>query len=351
MSISLDSAISTLFIRGSNTFHSNEDSIQNLIKAALENIYCPLLPGLYDQSIVESTEEETRKWTLKFKIINEDDEKIKKKLAASHFTSLMAGIHPFSKPNKFKFISDWITMLFFLDDKNEELSISDLIQFNQRNIQVLKRDSDPTEQDDPLTWAIHDLSKRIHEFAGPLTYWRKEILYKDMGDYLQSLIKELHNRDEKMIPPLVDYMSQRRDSGAGNVMFDLMLITDDIDLPGEILDHELLISLREACNNILGWLNDIVSFPKESKGECFMNNIISVIKNERNCNNQTAIREAVILHNKEMVRFLCLSATVFHDFKDFPDQTQEQVFRYVEGLGRWIGSHYAWLSETKRYLI
>lgn len=94
------------------------------------------------------------------------------------------------------------------------------------------------------------------------------------------------------------YINNRRRAAAVVSVFNLVELARNTALPADIYQSDELTTLHETAFNICAWHNDIYSLQRELAGGR-VNNLVVVLRNERDCSMQEALTEACAMINDE----------------------------------------------------
>jgi 5-epi-alpha-selinene synthase len=263
---------------------------------------------------------------------------------AAEFVKLLARAHPFCSQRALELANDWGTWLFVWDDfcdRSELASRPDLMRDETtRFLKILDRASVP-ELTSPLACALHDLRGRMLAMADDAWFSR---FSASVRAYFDACIWEASNRHARAVPAHHTYVRMRPHSGAMYTAFDLYTITDELQLPAHVMEHDAIQELRRAAANIICWSNDILSCERElTKGD--VHNLVIIIAHHERQPLQRAIYEAAELHNREVQRFIELGRSL----PSFSEELDRETQRFVDLLELWISANLSWSLECRRY--
>ncbi|KAK7043766.1 hypothetical protein VNI00_008378 [Paramarasmius palmivorus] len=139
------------------------------------------------------------------------------------------------------------------------------------------------------------------------------------------------------------YMNVRRNDLGAKPAFALILMGEDVT--PEVVDSDLLTSLRSCAVDMLILANDIYSFNVEqAKGDT--HNIVSIIMIQDNIAANDAIARVSRMHDELVHKFLRLC----DDLPSRPESINDAMAKkYVDGLGNWIRANDCFSFESRRY--
>lgn len=117
------------------------------------------------------------------------------------------------------------------------------------------------------------------------------------------------------------------------MMFDLLEIAQDLDLPPSIYQRTELTALHEAANNVIMWTNDVYSLHKELEDDGILT-LPVVMRAEQHCSMREAITQVCARIDAETQRFKELAQSL-------PANTDADLQVYRTALERWIRGNLA----------
>ncbi|KAG6841093.1 hypothetical protein C0991_001900 [Blastosporella zonata] len=271
---------------------------------------------------------ETKRWLFKGGNLNG------KKRDAFH--GLKAGLltamcYPGAGYSQLRVCNDFLTYLFHLDNLSDDMdnrgtrSTADV---------VLNSLYHPYTYHCPARVGkmTRDYYKRMINTASPGAQQR---FIETFDFFFQSVTQQATDRANGVIPDLESYIALRRDtSGYAN----------NLDIPDEVMEHPIILSLGEAANDLVTWSNDIFSYNVEqSKGDT--HNMIPVVMNEEGLDLQAAVDFVGNMCRQSIDRFV-------EDRANLPSwgpEIDKDVATYVNGLADWIVGSLHWSFESERY--
>lgn len=77
-----------------------------------------------------------------------------------------------------------------------------------------------------------------------------------------AVTQQAQDRAAGIIPDLESYITLRRDTSGCKPCWALIEYANGLDIPDEVMEHEVLETLGEAANDHVTWSNVSVSFPR-----------------------------------------------------------------------------------------
>ncbi|MFJ6574228.1 terpene cyclase [Streptomyces sp. NPDC091292] len=122
------------------------------------------------------------------------------------------------------------------------------------------------------------------------------------------------------------------------------------EVPAQAQAHPVMIGLRDAAADTIGFMNDIHSFEREKRrGDG--HNLIVVLRRERGCSWEAAVDEAVAMTTEGLRQYVEFEARVPEMCEELGLGVAErqQVWMGVEAARHWINGNYEWALTTGRY--
>ena len=191
--------------------------------------------------------------------------------------------------------------------------------------------------------ALQDIRQRLIQKTSK--EWVERFAH-DVDQQLQGYIWEATNRLENITPDLSTYVKLRPYPLVIFPCLDLTWISKDIPANAKFLRHIYVQNMAVMASNYVGWTNDILGVNRELD-EGNPHNIVLVLQQEYNLSLQDAVQQAVQMCNAEMKAFLNLESHL----PSFGEADDASLKDYINGLRSWMGGHFVWYSETRRYNV
>lgn len=126
------------------------------------------------------------------------------------------------------------------------------------------RPKDQRRQVDKKVWfALLRIDKFVNLILS--SYWTRFIadgsprsqkrFVHTMDLFFKAITIQAHNRAANIIPDLEDYIVLRRDTSACKPCWAMVEYANGLDLPDEVMEHPIILSLDEAANDLISWSN------------------------------------------------------------------------------------------------
>jgi len=247
-----------------------------------------------------------------------------------------------SDPEVRQISTDVLLWFFLADDQFDERVCGYLPEqmhaVSERFVRVLQT-GDASLAICPLSQALLDLRGRF--LARTDNAWLERFT-TNLQLYLRGCVQEAINRAAGTTPSRVEYRDIRRASVGTYPCFDVIELTMQQTLPAELDRDADLAELRDVATDVIAWINDIVSFKKES-AFADPHNVISVLMAEESLDvrNATLAAHALIRLRTADWQRLEKAAQV-----RFPDPVAHE---YIAGIRSWIEGVQDWSYRSRRY--
>ncbi|RWS21320.1 terpene synthase-like protein [Leptotrombidium deliense] len=180
-----------------------------------------------------------------------------------------------------------------------------------------------------------------------LRYYKNQmpLLRRNLNYFFRSNQWEMKVNRRHRIPTLGEYCAIRNTTISFYLIIDMFEPLGGIELPIEFRGRTPIRELYDATLKINWTMNDILSLSKELKDNCSANLVI-VLKNELQCDWQTAVEEAYKMHEEAVQEFLIAEKLLV----ETGDQNIDNILaKYVQFLKNVLSSQYYFYNNTDRY--
>jgi 5-epi-alpha-selinene synthase len=301
-------------------------------------LFCPFPSALHrDVDVVQA---QSVAWARRFHLLGTSERKYRA-LDEAQVARLVARSFPAADRDGLQLAADWTTLFCLIDDKTEVAGTS-MVRLAALLSRLIDAFREGNAGDDAFASALVDLRGRMLDAAG-------EAWLEQFGELLEKLFSaflwENLNRSNHIRPSLSAYVTMRETTVGLHPQFALAEITDHVHLSTATLAHPTVRSLTTMACNVVGWTNDLFTYPKElAQGE--VHNLVLLHMHEAGLTLDEALVRVVANHDAEMRAFIALAARL-------PDVGDErpQLLRYVGVLRGWMRGHLDWARETGRYRV
>ncbi|THH00478.1 hypothetical protein EW026_g2048 [Hermanssonia centrifuga] len=261
------------------------------------------------------------------------------------FHGLKAGLltamcYPQAAYPQLRVCCDFMNWLFHLDNISDDMNDRGTSKTGVDIMNVLWCPDThvPTTRVGKMT---RDFWKRIIPTATPGMQQR---FRETLDFFFQAITQQAKDREAGVVPDLESYITVRRDTSSCKPCWALIEYANNLDIPDEVMESDIIRNLGEAANDLVTWSNDIFSYNVEqSKGDT--HNMIVVVMKQEGLDLQSAVDFVGELCQGSIDRFV-------HDRANLPSwgpEIDRQVAIYVDGLADWIVGSLHWSFESERY--
>ncbi|AKT38621.1 terpene synthase family protein [Chondromyces crocatus] len=253
-------------------------------------------------------------------------------------------IYPTASEEQLDLASCFLAWLFLADDQLDETLLgretTQVAHLHTRFDSILGG-AHARPDDVPLVHALEDILVRLAKLASaPLL----ERFCRDVSAYFEANRWECENRRRHNVPCVAEYVAMRPFTGAVIPCFDLIYLTNQVDLPERLHAHPLVQATQLAANRVICYSNDILSLGKEIRhGD--VNNLVILIQHEQRCSLNDALHRAAALHDAELATYLSLERSL----TAFEEPVASHLARLTAGLRSWMRANGDWSERAARY--
>ncbi|MEU0520673.1 4-epi-cubebol synthase [Streptosporangium sp. NPDC006007] len=290
---------------------------------------------------VERVNVETLEWLVASGMLG--DGKMMESYREAKYGWLGARTYPYAEHHTLRLVTDWCVWLFAFDDAfcESDRRAAEIARALPQFYAVLEDLDTGDEVDDVFAKSLLEIKGRIAAYGDgdQLDRWRAVT-----KDYLFAQVWEAANREDKVVPPVEDYIFMRRRTGAMLTVFALIDVATGRPLtPGE-WRHPGIRAITESANDVVVWDNDLISYAKESDGGNSRNNLVNVLARHRGYSRQGAMEVIGRMRNRAIAHMVELRPSL-------EALGSEAVLAYVRGLEFWISGSVDYSLTSSRYTL
>jgi hypothetical protein len=184
----------------------------------------------------------------------------------------------------------------------------------------------------------------MRQLADHATNTQRARFVSAVTGYLFSLCWEATNRTCMIMPNLDDYQHLRYHSGAVLPCIALIDVVNDFTIDDDDYHHPDVNRLIRATANIVGWMNDVLSYNKEIFESGAVRTLPAVIQYHDNLEISRAVDKAIEIHNEEVRMYQHLDEQVRR-------RGSHNLCCFLDGLQYWITGNLSWSLSNGRYRI
>ncbi|HEY4035015.1 MAG TPA: hypothetical protein VGL94_13730, partial [Ktedonobacteraceae bacterium] len=272
----------------------------------IPDIYCPF-PSLISP-YVEKLHQHCLRFAKQFHLVQQG--KAFRHFSTCRFAWFVARVYPFAEFDDLTLIADWNCIFFLFDNQLDEGNIRkqpERIQLAIEHLIAIMSDPSITPQS-PIAEAFADFWQRTVHNTNP--DWQRRFI-DSMAKYLFACLWQAQNHVQGHIPDVDTYVEKRRLAAATLPVLDLIDIALRITLPPHVYESQELQSLRLITANMVCWVNDLYSLPKElAHGDT--HNLVVILQHAHKCSLDDAIYHTCRMIEDEVRLFIDIEQHLPH---------------------------------------
>lgn len=256
-------------------------------------------------------------------------------------SSLMsAAAFPSASPERFDVVAKWVAWILLVDSVIDEGS-HDLREVDSylKSLLVLFEKLELPENPDIYHHMLLDIAKSCHKLGNQ--QWIKKFLLS-MEHFHEGIKTEVRIRLQQDVPSVDKYIKLRTLTAGMYQAFDLIEFSNDAYLPLGVAYDPKFQEMRTLAVQITAWGNDLCSYQKEMEYN-EITNLLNILKANRKVSLIESLKQAVIIHNDSVSRYLALEKELHKDYQD------KSLELYCEGLRGWMKGALEWGLSSARY--
>lgn len=308
----------------------------------LPEIYCPFPPALNPHA--EDSERYALEWAERFGLTGDGDNN---GIARARLGYLSGFVYPTVSKAALRVGTAWFDWLMVYDDlwldkraRVLRTTPERMAAFQDRAVAIMSG-SPVSDADEPLLRSLVDLREA---FLGLRPGWDMSPFIHRFRNYIQSGFWEAANLWDNVVPRLPTYVNMRRQTGSLFATYQIGALMKGIELAPEVRAHAALEQLEIMANNYTCWQNDVYSFLREYT-DGTVNNLVIVLKHERQCGFQAALERAAEMCRSEVEAYVELRDRL----PRIGLPVDANLKSYLELLESWMRGLMDWTHATRRY--
>lgn len=310
----------------------------------LPALWCPFPARISPHA--DAVHEGTCEWLVRFGLGGASSQE---RESIAQVAYLAARFHPDASFQILQLISNWYAWFFSQDDECDKSELScnptKLTMLHSRLLTILS-DAIPNRNDHAIAHALYDLRVCSQQMVS--SCWMEQLI-AGIGEYFATMVWEANNRQQGLMPSLDTYMRLRPVTGGLPIEQVLAKISCNIILPTHIQHHPYVQHITLLADQVICWVNDLLSFNKElQQGD--VHNLVIVLQHEQQLSRAAAVEYVITLHNIAVQHFVTLvehPSACAHGI----DEADDTLQRYVHMLQIRIAGHADWATQALRYQV
>lgn len=292
----------------------------------------------------EQVASESVEWACAFGLV--DSSQRLQRLQRADAAGLAGRACPDGSVEGLRLLTDLISWLFVMDDACDEDGLgTDPARLGpaiSTLLDVLDRCGDPDVAPPtvgPLGDALHDLCRRArrHDHAALLLRFVSQL-----REYLLALLWEAANRERRRVPEVAEYVQLRRHIGGVHPCLTLTDLASTRPPGSAQRANQGLIALDLLAVDLVCWCNDLFSYGKESRADPDAHNLVTVIAQDSDADEATALRSAAHRFNQGLATYLDAEEALLAGGGD-------ELRPALATRRNWVRATYDWSVVAARY--
>lgn len=290
----------------------------------------------------DRVQEHTMHWAENFNLVS--SEKLRG-FTKAKFGWYAAREYPNAEYQELCIVGDLITWLFTVDDQCDRASSNGiettaLKAMLQGFISVLSTGKAAISSQ--LNISLLDIINRLEPISSPYLF---SLFIKEMISYFQECLWEIDMQAENYMPSIQEYLNWRPKTGF-YIMFPLVSIFDNLDLPAEVYEHEIIKRIELLLNLTANLANDLHSLEREMELNTKGLNLVFIYQNEL----KISLENAIAMVSEQYAENLITLEQCRKNLPFWNDRITEQINTYIDGLYIAIKAYFDWaIVDTARY--
>ncbi|MEW2527392.1 7-epi-alpha-eudesmol synthase [Streptomyces sp. NPDC047071] len=259
--------------------------------------------------------------------------------------------YPYASAEDMVVLMNWFSLAFLFDDQFDtgRPGRADRIAEVARELVVttLRPAGSRPRVVCPITLAWAQVWERLAD--GMSLPWRTRFS-ASWGRFLVAHSEEIDVAARGVVLGLDEYTAFRRRTVGIHHSIDAGERSRRFEVPAQAQAHPVMIRLRDAAADTIGFMNDIHSFEREARrGDG--HNLITVLQRAHGCSREDATAEAIRRTQDRLTDYLRLESHVpqmCHELR-LGDDERARVHMGVDAIRHWISGNYQWALTSGRY--
>ncbi|MBT2510358.1 terpene cyclase [Streptomyces sp. ISL-98] len=259
--------------------------------------------------------------------------------------------YPHASADDMVVLMNWFSLAFLFDDQFDSGSPDGADRIAEVARELIVTPLRPTGTRPrvicPITVAWAEVWEQLAD--GMSLTWRTRFA-ASWGRFLAAHSEEVDLAARGTVLGLDDYTAFRRRTVGIHHSIDAGERSRRFEVPAQAQAHPVMIGLRDAAADTIGFMNDIHSFEREKRrGDG--HNLITVLHRERGYSWEEATDEAFLMTSERLRDYLRLESEVpqLCDELGLSADDRDRVRMGVEAVQHWINGNYEWALTTGRY--
>ncbi|KAJ8455153.1 hypothetical protein ONZ51_g12604 [Trametes cubensis] len=264
---------------------------------------------------------------------------------ASDIAGLLTALaNPTLSREEYRCSCDLMNLFFLIDDHTDLLNELNTSMVVEASMDALMNPDKPRPEGESIIGEVtRQFWSRICKYANPSA---KRQFEESWSRYATSMVEQARDRDQHRTRTVDEYLALRRITIGAEPSYAFAMLAKE--LPEDLLNHPLLVSLRDSITDIIIYDNDLVSYNKEQATGEDLHNVLTIAMEERKVDINGALQWLADQHSEQVDRALSLLPQVLALVATAGPHAAALAF-YVDHLANWPRANDCWNFESGRY--
>lgn len=300
------------------------------------SLRCPILPAI--NPMHEEVQKGAMAWLESQGLVQSPHQR--SALESLRIPEFVSRAYPCATPERLRVVMDWTLWGFLADDQHDSLvGKPDLLAARYlEHSEVLE--SGLSGSFNGMHKALADIRERVLDLGGTACLGRFAVTCRE---WFESMQWEIRNRVRGEVPDVTRYLRMRELTVGMYTEYALFDATHGLKTDDAFWLDPDVRRLMLMTANIIGWANDLFSYPKESEARD-PHNLVLLLIYAHDLSEHEATLRTTKMHNRELDRFLELEASVRER-----DMDPSIINPFCDLLRSWIRGNMDWSFSSFRY--
>ncbi|MFE5736198.1 cytochrome P450 [Streptomyces celluloflavus] len=278
---------------------------------------------------------------------------MRRRCAAEGWGHLAARGWPRYDRKSISLCAQWLAWELWIDDQRDEGNYGTAqawqpVAYRLRRVYAAHQ---PPNGRSPMEIALADLCRRTYALPAATAPWRRRFVADLDGLLKEGATAETVRRDRGAAPSVDEYVRLRRLTGGMMPLFDLTEVIEGVALPEALAHSDTYRDLRFLASDVINWINDLYSLPKEAAGG-ESSNMVLLHQMSEDLSLPDAVHATMDLISRQVAEHQRLGGELAELLTRLgaPERVRAGTLSCVEVTRTWMASVPVWSSrETLRY--
>lgn len=269
---------------------------------------------------------------------------VERRVRAVRIGQLIGLVYPHLAADALLLLMQWTLWGFVWDDLCGAPPLGNdpqrLDAAQQRLLAVL-RGAQPHSDEPPTVHALADLRQRWLRYATPA---QLDPYIRSVEQHFAACLWEATNRSAGRTPDLHAYLTMRPFSSGVYTYTEAFGLLEGLPWPEELRCDPQVQRLTLLANNVVCWINDLLSLPKElASGE--QHNLVVILQQSQGLSLSSALAQVEARYYQDLAAYQALEACL----PRCHGELERALMTYTQVLRGWMAGSLQWSYASGRY--